>query len=105
MKSDCTPEQYHHGLHILWEALHDPPMDGRTVYARIAERIAGLEAEVAILRDKLDQADIGNASLENEALCLMRWYDTARELLIRAHCQKIDSFLRADIKNHLEGKS
>ena len=69
------------------------------------KRIAELEAEVAILRDKLDQADIGNASLENEALCLMRWYDTARELLIRAHCQKIDSFLRADIKNHLEGKS
>ena len=46
MKFDCTPEQYHHGLDILWKALNNPPMDGRTVYARIADRIAELEAEV-----------------------------------------------------------
>ena len=46
MKFDCTPEQYHHGLDILWKALNNPPMDGRTVYARIADRIAELEAEI-----------------------------------------------------------
>ena len=53
MKFDCTPEQYHHGLDILWKALNNPPMDGRTVYARIADRIAELEAEVKRVRGLL----------------------------------------------------
>jgi hypothetical protein len=48
---DCSPQQYHAGLDILWEAIeghHD--LDGETAYHKCAARIDELEAEVERLR-------------------------------------------------------
>jgi hypothetical protein len=52
-KFDCTPEQYHAGLDILWDALGNPPADGRLVWQRVADKIASQSAEIDRLRDAL----------------------------------------------------
>ena len=81
MKFDCTPEQYHHGLDILWKALNNPPMDGRTVYARIADRIAELEAEVervrGLLKDSYHAINVLTKRCEDMRLFLQLHVDIA----------------------------
>jgi hypothetical protein len=52
---DCTPQQYHAGLDILWRAIEGHDLEGETAYHKCAARIAGLEAEVERLREQLQR--------------------------------------------------
>ena len=47
---DCSPQQYHHGLCLLWEALGITTIQDRTVYELCAEKIAALQTQLAEMR-------------------------------------------------------
>jgi hypothetical protein len=48
---ECTPEQYHAGLDILWRAIGNPPMNDEDVYHRVAKYIDQQQAQIDGLRN------------------------------------------------------
>jgi hypothetical protein len=66
MEFDCTPEQYHHGLDILWQALGSPSMDGRTVWERVRDRICELDEQLAEARQQIERLRVEVERLENK---------------------------------------
>ncbi len=56
---DCTPEQYHHGLDILWKALGVTGTQDRNVFQLAAdelERLGKVEAAARCLLQSWEQA-------------------------------------------------
>jgi uncharacterized small protein (DUF1192 family) len=78
---DVSPERYHAGLKLLWDAIEGQSLEGDTVHEKVAARITELEAEVERLRaermctiriDQLPTHEVLRLLREIEAAILLR---------------------------------